>query len=148
MLPVNTNIPPAIWPRAEVFNFSGSSVVERGPGDMFQAPWWQWTPDMGLWWCSRSVQSGGDPRKGPGHPGESPGTPQRLPEEVWEPIRDCSGIPCCQYCPQPGPEKQGETEEFTRNAGNLLVWVNHPANRHLRPLLPQKSVKRGRACSS
>lgn len=30
-LSTQTNIPPAPWPRAEVFSFSGSSVVVRGP---------------------------------------------------------------------------------------------------------------------
>lgn len=30
-LSTQTNIPPALWPRAEVFSFSGSSVVVRGP---------------------------------------------------------------------------------------------------------------------
>lgn len=31
--------------------------------------------------------------------------------------------------------RRSEKQEFTRNTGNLLVCVNHPANRHLRALL-------------
>lgn len=80
------------------------------------------------------VQGGFSPEENPERPWVPQGKPWYTSALSWKsPSRGCSlGFPA--HITALDLEKQGKTEEF-RDVGNLLVCVNHPANRHLRPLL-------------